>query len=541
MVGIMSGNFQALTRVATFNGEVTLNEDDRRKVSRDASIFEVMPAGIITPKDHDDVLAAVQWAVRSTEDGQPVSLAARVGGTCMSGGSLTQGYILNLKKYFNHIGDVDKTARTIRVQTGAMHIDVERKVKEAGLLFAPYTSSREICGIGGMIGNNASGEQSIKYGATDKNVGELKVVLGDGNEYTFGPLNRYQLEQKKQLPTFEGDVYRRVTKLLEENRHVISANRTRTVKNAAGYSLWEIWDDHEQTFNLARLFVGAQGTLGIVTEAELKLIKPGKYQRMIVTPIHDLDTLAEVVNTTLRYEPNICETFDYHTYELAEKYYPEDAARASIAKGKHIVIMSIFEGENQEATDKVAGKAKESLEKLGHETSWVEDEATIESFLLIRRKSFGMLLEHPEPNTRAEAFLEDTIVPLENYGKFLRRLEEIIEEYNMIYTYAGHIGAGSIRLIPLVNMEAEGAAETVMELETRVNDLVLEFGGSISVDHNDGIIRTPYLEKQFGSEMMALFEEIKNIFDPLGIFNPGKKIGGSYEYALEHIIRENAA
>jgi FAD/FMN-containing dehydrogenase len=535
----MSG--QILDQTPTFNGFISINEDTRRRYSRDASIFEVTPQGVITPQDTDDIQSVVAWAVRMHEEGQPVYFAPRVGGTCMSGGSLTQHYILNLKSYYNFIGEVDMAARTIRVQTGAMHIDVEKKVSEAGLLFAPYTSSREICGIGGMIGNNASGEQSIKYGATASNVGELKVVLGDGNEYTFGPLTRAELAAKKQLPTFEGEIYRRITTMLEENKSLIASRRPHTVKNAAGYAIWDLWDAHEQTFNLARLFVGAQGTLGVVTEAELKLVKPGTHRRMIVTPIGDLDKLAEVVNTTLRHEPAICETFDHFTYELAEKYFPEDAARAHVAKGKHIVIMSIFEADTQADVDALAEQAKDHLEKLGHETSWIDDPATIESFLLIRRQSFKMLLDHPAPNTRAEAFLEDTIVPLENYGSFLRRLESIIQEYDMIYTYAGHIGAGSIRLIPLVNMEAEGAAERVMELETRVNDLVLEFGGSISVDHNDGIIRTPYLEKQFGTEMIALFREVKNLLDPHGVFNPGKKLDGTYEYALEHIIRENAA
>ncbi len=537
----MNGQLEILNNIPTFNGDITIDDEARRRNSRDASIFEVMPTGVISPLDTDDIKSVVAWAVRLSEEGQPVHFAPRVGGTCMSGGSLTQGYILDLKSHLNYIGAVDEVARTIRVQSGAMHLDVANKVEESGLLFAPYTSSRDICGIGGMIGNNASGEQSIKYGATSKNIKNLKVVLGDGNEYSFGPLTRQELELKKQLPTYEGEVYRRTTDLLEKNKHIIASRRTHTVKNAAGYALWELWDDHEEMFNLSRLFIGAQGTLGVVTEAELKLVKPGKYQRMIVTPISDLDTLAEIVNTTLRYEPITCETFDHFTYELAEKYYPEDAARAHVAKGKHIVILSVFEADEQHDTDIIAGKAKEHLERLGHETYWIDDQAAIDSFLLIRRKSFKMLLEHPTPNTRAEAFLEDTIVPLENYGKFLTRLEAIIAEYNMIYTYAGHIGAGSIRLVPLVDMEADGAAERVMELETRVNDLVLEFGGSISVDHNDGIIRTPYLEKQFGPEMIELFREIKSIFDPFSIFNPGKKIGGTYEYALEHIIRENVA
>jgi FAD/FMN-containing dehydrogenase len=137
------------------------------------------------------------------------------------------------------------------------------------------------------------------------------------------------------------------------------------------------------------------------------------------------------------------------------------------------------------------------------------------------------------------AFLEDTIVPLEHYGEFLAALEAILSEYNLVYTYAGHIGDGSIRLVPLVNMEAENAADTVMMLETKVNDLVIAFGGSISVDHNDGIIRTPYLEQFFGPEMYTLMAQVKELFDPLNIFNPGKKVGGTFEYAKNHIVKYN--
>lgn len=535
----MSGQLESLVRDPAFDGVIDTSEETKKANSRDASIFEVLPAGVIAPRDTEAIKAVVRWAAHEAEQGTPVTLAARVGGTCMSGGSLTQGYILDLKRFFNYVGAVDTEARTITAQSGAMHLTVESAATAAGLLFAPYTSSRDICGIGGMLGNNASGEQSIKYGPTSANVNSVKVILSDGNEYSFGPLTRAEVAAKARQPDFEGEIYRRMTQLIEDNKFTIATSHPRTVKNAAGYPLWELWDQHEQTFNLGRLFIGAQGTLGIITEAELKLVKPGAYRRMIVTPIGQLDSLAEVVKTMLRYEPITCETFDHFTYELAEQLHPEDAERASGARGKHMVILSVFEAETQQQTDVIAGQAKEMLEKLGHETLWIDDPATIESYLLIRRKSFKMLLEHPTPHTRAEAFLEDTIVPLENYGAFLSELEGILKEYNMVYTYAGHIGAGSIRLVPLADMEAEGAAERIMELETKVNDLVLKYGGSISVDHNDGIIRTPYLEKQFGSDMVRLFAEVKQLFDPLTIFNAGKKVGGTYEYAVEHIIREN--
>ena len=536
----MSGYLESVEQLV-ISGDISHELESRQAVSRDASIFEVMPAGVISPRSVEDIRRSVVWATQETRVGRPVSLTARVGGTCMSGGPLTSSYVLDLKKYLHNVGKIDTVGRSITTQSGAMHRVIEEKTMAEGLLFAPYTSSHDICGIGGMIGNNASGEMSIKYGPTSSNVATLKAVLSDGNEYEFGPLTRVEVEEKKQLATYEGEIYRRVTALLEQNKDTIAANHPRTVKNAAGFQLWELWDRHEQVFDLSRLFVGSQGTLGIVTEATLKLVKRANFSRMIVTPISDLMKLPEVVRTTLAYEPATCETFDHFTYELAEQYHPEDAARAHVAKGKHIVILSVFQGDDQQHTDVLAGQAKEKLESLGHETFWIDEPATIESFLNIRRWSFKMLLEHPTPGTRAEAFLEDTIVPLERYGEFLTQLEAILREYNMIYTYAGHIGAGSIRLVPLVDMEADGAAERVMELETRVNDLVIEFGGSISVDHNDGIIRTPYLEKQFGSEMVRLFEEVKLLFDPLGIFNPGKKVGGTYDDALKYIIRENVA
>lgn len=520
-------------------GDVDISPAARRAYSRDASIFEVVPAAVLYPKNDADLSRLIHYVTERSMQGVNVSITPRNGGTCMSGGSLTESYIVDMSRYFNHIGAVDSTGRTMWVQGGVMHIDAESKAKDAGLFFAPYTSSRDICGIGGMIGNNASGEKSVKYGPTSANVKNLKVMLSDGGVYEFGPLTARQVEQKKHLPTFEGKLYREVTKLIDDNWNLIDRNHPRTIKNAAGYPLWELWDAQRAHFNMARLFIGSQGTLGFVTEAELKLVPLPKASRMIVVPIQNLSELTPVVKDLMRHNPVTCETFDHHTYELAEQYHPEDAERASLARGKHMVVLAVFDGDSQEQADIVTGKAKESLEKLGKEVLWVDDQDVLESFLLIRRKSFRMLLEHPHADMRAMAFLEDTIVPLEHYGEFLSALEAILNEYDLVYTYAGHIGDGSIRLVPLINMERERAADLVIELETKVNDLVIAFGGSISVDHNDGIIRTPYLEQFFGPEMYTLMARVKEIFDPLGIFNPGKKVGGTFDYAKNHIVRSN--
>lgn len=520
-------------------GEVDSNSATLRAYSHDASIFEVTPKAIIYPKTVDDLKKLIHYISEKKKAGVDVSLTVRNAGTCMSGGPLSESYVVDVSRHLNHIAPVNTEDRTVWVQGGTMHIDVEKATHPKGLLFAPYTSSRDICGIGGMLGNNASGEKSVKYGPTSSNVGNIKVVLSDGEEYEFGPLTSRQVNTKKSLPTFEGKIYRELTSLLEENRHLIDQANPRTVKNAAGYPLWGLWDMQHSHLNLARLFIGAQGTLGVITDAELQLIPLAQHQRMLVVPIESLSVLAQTVQTAMKHRPVTCETFDHHTYDLAVQYHPDDAARAHVAKGMHMVVMVLFEGDTQAHVDQIAKRAQVDLEQLGRSVVWIDDQEVAESFLLIRRKSFRMLLEHPHKNMRAMAFLEDTIVPLSVYGEFLAALEAILAQYDMVYTYAGHIGDGSIRLVPLIDMEASGAAEKVMELETKVNDLVIAMGGSISVDHNDGIIRTPYLPQFFGDEVYTLFARIKEIFDPLGIFNPRKKVGGSMEYAVEHIVRSN--
>ncbi len=520
-------------------GDVDVSPSTIKKCSTDASIFEVTPTAVIYPKNITDLSALVRFVSEKREKGGLLSLTPRAGGTCMSGGPLTESYVVDLTRYFNNIDNVDTSAQAVWVESGVMYVDIEKATHHLDLFFPPYTSSRDICGIGGMIGNNASGEKSVKYGATSSNITRLKVLLSDGNEYEFGPLTFIELEEKKALPTFEGELYREVTKLIYENWNVIDKNHPRVKKNTAGYPLWDLWSDDQSIFNMARLFIGSQASLGIVTKAELNLVHFPKATRMIVAPISGLSDLTPVVKTLLHYNPDVCETFDHHTYELAKKYHPIEAEKANIAEGKHMVVFGIYAGDTQHLADVQAGQAKEELERMGKEVFWVEDPSAVESFLLIRRKSFRMLLEHPHPNKRAMAFLEDTIVPLEHYGEFLGALEAILAEYDMTYTYAGHIGDGSIRLVPLVNMELPGAQEMVMEVERRVNNLVFAFGGSMSVDHNDGIIRTSFLEQMYGKEMVGFFAEIKKIFDPLNIFNPGKKVGGTFEYAIDHMVRKN--
>jgi FAD/FMN-containing dehydrogenase len=440
-----------------------------------------------------------------------------------------------MSRYMTRIDEVDPLDKIITVQTGVMHRDIESKASEHGLIFAPYTSSKDICGIGGMIGNNASGELSLIYGPTSSNVKSLKAILSDGNEYTFGPLSRKALNKKLEQSDYEGEIYRKVIKLLEDNKYHIATHHPNVSKNAAGYALWELWDAQEQVFNLGRLFIGAQGTLGIVTEATLALVDKAPYQQMIVCAIDTISQLTDVVRTLVGHGASICETFDYHTYQLAQEKYPHEAELAHFANGKHMIVYAIFDGDSVEHAEIAAGKAKNVIEQsLQISVAWIDNPEVKNSFQAIRRYSYKMLKDMNSSTKKAMPFIEDTIVPLEHYGQFVSALEAILEDYSMTYTYAGHIGEGSIRLIPLVDI-SDRTVDEVIDLESRVNDLVFAFRGSMSVDHNDGIIRTPYLTQQYGEQMVELFNQIKNIFDPYSVFNRGKKVHGTIDFAREHI------
>jgi FAD/FMN-containing dehydrogenase len=508
-------------------------------MSSDASIFQVMPELVATPADVEDLKTLVRNAKHLKESGVDVSLTPRAGGTCMSGGSLTQSVIVDMKPGFNWVGDFDTSKRTVWVGSGTYYRDLEKEAAKHELLYAPYSSSKDICVIGGMIGNNASGEKSFRYGATVDNVIALKMVCSDGNEYEFNSLSPRELREKLSYEGFEGDLYRQLNELVECNWQALQHARPKTRKNSAGYGIWRLWNNDKTDFNIAKLIVGAQGTLGFVTSAKIRLIEILNHRRMLIIPIKELSQLALGVQTVVANNPEGLETYDYHTYDLAKKYLPAEAKLASIADGEHMVLMAQFVEQTKDQTDQYAEVCKKALERKGFTVHTVTDPHEVDAHWAIRRASYKMLMEHPDPNTSAVPFLEDTIVPIEHYGEFLAAVEAILADYDMIYTYAGHIGDGSIRLIPLVNMEADDAADKVFELLRRIADLVFAFGGSMSVDHNDGLIRSSLLARMYGDDIAQLFKQVKAIFDPLTLFNPGKKVGASVGYAKEHMKRIN--
>ncbi len=520
-------------------GEILTDDAARSSASTDASAFCVMPAAVAIPRGDDDLMRLVKNVRSLHEQGVEVSLAPRGAGTCMSGGSLTEGVSVDMRPGFNWIADVDRKERSVWVGAGTYYRDVEAALAPKKLMFAPYTSSKDLCTIGGMVGNNASGEKSIRFGATVDNVMALRMVCADGNMYEFGSIGADEFARKVELDTFEGHLYRELDKLIEDNWDTLQHARPKVRKNAAGYQLWRVINKDQNDFNLAKLIVGAQGTLGIVTAVKLRLVERLLHRRMLIVPINEQSELADAIHTILLHHPESLETYDHHTYERAELYMPEAAQLAHVSRGHELVLMAQFNEPTKDQTDHYAEVCQRALERKKFTVHFVDTNNEAEAHWQIRRASTALLIQHPPLNTRAVPCIEDIIVSVEHYGEFLAAWEAILSDYKMTYTVAGHIGDGSIRLIPMVNMETPDAVENIIELSRRSYDLALAFGGSISADHNDGLMRTPFLPAMYDYEVLQLFQEVKDLFDPQRIFNPGKKVEGSLAYSIAHMIKAN--
>ncbi len=535
------------------DGDISAEEKVISEYSRDTSLFKVPPLAVVFPKNTEDIKKLINFASLKKQEGGNISLTARSAGTDMTGGPLSESIILGFTKYFNRIKEIGHDYAV--VEPGVFYRNFEKETLKYNLLLPCYPASRELCAIGGMIANNSGGEKTLTYGKIEKYVKELKMVLSDGNEYSFFALTLKELNEKKKLKTFEGDLYKKMFKLIDENYDLLQKAKPRVAKNSAGYSLWNVYDKENGTFDITKLIVGSQGTLGIVTEARLKLIKPKKSSRLLIVMLNDMAPLAQVINKILKYKPDSFESYDDHTFKVAIKFFPLILKRLSgnmvrlaldllpeffmfLTGGvPKMVLIVEFTGENDEEALAKAVKAQRGLEIFGLKTKVTKTEREAKKFWTFRRESFNLLRQHMK-KLRTAPFIEDISVCPEVLPEFLPKLNNLLNKYNIIYTVTGHVGDGNFHIIPLMDFSDPETISIIKNLSEDVYKLVIEYKGSITGEHNDGLIRTPYLPMMYGKEVCGLFEKVKDIFDPQGIFNPRKKVRGGLDYAIEHIDKD---
>ncbi len=535
-------------------GEVVDDAETLRKMSRDTSLFTRTPELVVYPRDILDVSAIVREVGRARKAGAAVSLAARSAGTDMTGGPLTTGVVVSFTEHMNHMGHVGTDYAL--TEPGVFYRDFEKATLEKHLILPSYPASRGIAAMGGIVANNSGGERTLEYGKTEKYIEELEVVLSDGTRTLFKALTPAELEEKKKLQTLEGNIYREMDALITENAALIEARRPKVLKNSAGYALWNVRNAETGTFNLAKLICGSQGTLALWTKAKLNLVKPKEHRAMLVIFLNDITILPEIVKRVLPENPESFESYDDHTLTLAVRFIPEMLKQMGFRKAvslgisfisealmvatggvPKLILMAEFAADTIEEADRRAKATHDALADLHLDMKIEKDEKESEKYWIVRRESFALLRKNLH-GLYAAPFIDDLVIPPKSYPDFLPKLNALLAEYSshFIYTLAGHIGDGNLHIIPLMDLSKEENRQVILELAPKVYDLVIKAGGTTTGEHNDGIIRTPYLPMLFGDEMVALFGKTKDIFDPLHIFNPGKKVGGTFEDIKRDII-----
>jgi FAD/FMN-containing dehydrogenase len=356
---------------------------------------------------------------------------------------------------------------------------------------------------------------------------------------------------------FEGKVYRELFELIEKNYDAIKAAQPKISKDSTGYHLWDVWDRETGIFDMTQVIIGAQGTLGFVTEATFKLVPRPKHSGLLVLFMKDINGLGELIKTVMKHNPATFESFDDQTLLLVIKFMPSFFTMLGPVKFIHflftlipdglqllrgfpkLVLMVEFNGETEaDVRRKIVALHKE-LEpyKARYEINGFEEnptEAASERFWIMRRNSFRLLRSKVKDKHTAP-FIDDLIVNPEHLPEFLPQIRKIIKKYDLLATIAGHMGDGNFHIIPLMKLEDPKDRAKLLPAMKEVNELVLKYGGSLSGEHNDGLVRGPWLEQMYGPKIVKLFRQTKDIFDPKAIFNPHKKANAEWGYSFSHI------
>lgn len=533
-------------------GEVFNDDDTLDFYSHDASMLELRPDVVVHPKHSKDVQELVKFVAREKVKHPELSITARSGGTCMSAGAINDSIIVDFSKYFTEISEV--SSESARAQPGVHYRDFEPKTLEHGAIMPSYPASRDLCAVGGMVNNNAGGEKSLQYGKTENFVQELQVVFADGKEYTVRPLNKKELDAKMAQDDYEGHLYKQVYDLIEKNYDVIKAAKPNVTKDSTGYHLWRVWDRETGIFDLTQVIVGAQGTLCFVTDIKFRLVPAPKHSGTLVVFLRKIDDLGDLINDVLAHKPATFEGFDNHTLILSFKlfsYFHKTLGWLGMMKLgiqlipdalmlfrgiPKMVLMVEFNGETPEEVAEKVHNMRLALSPYKQDALFEEDEteAKARKFWIMRRESFNLLRKKVKDKHTAP-FIDDLVVPPEHLPEFLPKVREIIKKYNLLATIQGHMGDGNFHIIPLMEIEKQEERDKLEPAMKEVNNLVLEYGGSLSGEHNDGMIRGPWLKAMYGEEVFEIFKDVKNIFDPQNIFNPHKKTDADWDFTFEHV------
>ncbi len=535
-------------------GGVTTDLSARHRVSRDASIYELVPDVVVEPHDAADVEALVKFVNKNKKEHPKLSITPRSAGTDMSGGAIGNSIVIEMTPHFNKVENLKNNI--LQVQPGAFMRDIDPVLFAEGLQIGSTPASRAWCTIGGIVANNAGGEQSLRYGNADRSVRELEVVLADGNAYTIKPLTKRQLDKKIAEKTYESELYRRVFELVDKNYDTVRNARPNVNKNSMGYNLWGVWDRETGIFDMTQLFAGSQGTLGVITDIKIEAVPKAKHSGLLLAYLPSIKHLGDIIETVMKHEPATFEGFDDITFNLGIRYFKtfrkqlgtkeylrqQAHLTKEVAKFKghlpNILLMIEFDGATQAQVLKKISKLHDDLKKFKIRMDIESDEKASAPFWSIRRAALA-LLRNQIAGRYASPFIDDMTVQPKHLPQFLPELRKVIRKYKLPATIQGHFGDGNFHIIPLMDIAGTNDQAKLEPVMRELVPIVLKYGGTMAGEHNDGMVRGSWLPAVFGEEVYKLFRETKEIFDPHYIFNPHKKTDASWEFSMSHVRSGN--
>ena len=510
-------------------GEVMTGTEARRYFATDGSILTLAPSMIVYPQNENDVRKTARFTWQLAERGRVIPITARGSGTDQGGAAIGSGIMMVFPAHMHHLIDLDSKTGSIVVEPGINYGKLQQTLHSHGRFLPPFPASMEYSTIGGAIANNAGGEKSVKYGSTRDYVKQLKVVLANGEVIETRRLSKRELSKKLGVATFEGEVYRSLDTLIEENKQLISELGINTSKNSAGYDLAAV-KRKDGSFDLTPLFVGSQGTLGIVTEAQLKTELYNQHTTLIAAQFDDLQVAEEVVLELRKMSesPSAIEAVDGNLLDVVQRQNPNLLQAIIRPPFPKLLLLIEFDDFNERQQKRLAKKVSKLLNKyqVKHQ---LETDPVKQTPLWKVRRSAAVVSASSDSAARAVPIIEDGIVPIDKLKAYIEGIEEIFARSHLQVALWGHAGDGNLHAQPFLDLSQVGDRQKAFRLLDEYNKLVIELGGSTTGEHGDGRIRGPYLEKLYGPEAYALFGKLKQIFDPYGTMNGGVKMGVSLE------------
>lgn len=522
------------------SGEVISTDRARDYFSTDGSIFKIEPKLIVYPRNSADVRKLLRFSWQLGERGKTLPITARGKGTDQAGAALGEGIVLVFPAHMKRLMEMD--TESVTVQPGIIYSSLQNTLHTHGRFLPPYPSSIDFASIGGAVANNSSGEKTVKYGSTRNYVESVELVLANGELINTGRISKRELDKKKGLASFEGEIYRQLDGIIEDNRDLIESSRPIVSKHAAGYDLWDV-KQKDDSFDLTPLIVGSQGTLGVVTKIKLKTEKYNPNTTLIVAHFDSIEEAGEAVLRLQTLTPSALEVVDDNLLKFAEKHQPKSLHGVIEAPFPKIVLLIEFDDASDSKQKTKVKKAKKMLSDVAREYQVTDDNEEQEQLWRIRH-SAASSLSHVDGSSKPLPIIEDGVVPADQLPTFLNSAYKLFKEYNLEVAVWGHAGDGNLHMQPFMDLSQVGDRQKVFNIMDDFYEMVIKLGGSTCGEHNDGRLRGGYLPDLFGKEMYDVFVQVKAVFDPYKFLNPGVKIGVDKsklkdmmrdEYSMDHL------